>query len=290
MEIGKVAMEPEIGQVWAYRARGVDPLTPVRVLRHGSQRPARVLVKFEDEAGEGREDWVPPARLKVLWTNVAAFNAEEARWTAVQDLSPGRESAEAMAAEPVFDLVVPTEVARMWSSDGVVAFRDTAALAVLSGMSIEDLTGHETSFEHDGAVIAPWPITLALAQALAKRLAREVLLEAEKEEQKVQDELINGFSFKRSGGHRDLDQEIAIAREVDERGYRQSRELRRQWCGAEATGRWDELRELRKEIRRVDAVAEEAIATLRRRGHATDADRLALSLGQKVEMLQTEVS
>jgi len=61
-------MEP--GQSWAYRARRVDDFVEVVVLRMGTQKPARVLVRFVDDRFEGREEWVPPARLKVPWSEV----------------------------------------------------------------------------------------------------------------------------------------------------------------------------------------------------------------------------
>jgi hypothetical protein len=54
----------EAGQASAYRARQADDLVQVKVLRLGSQRPARVLVKFAAELIEGRQERVPPARLK----------------------------------------------------------------------------------------------------------------------------------------------------------------------------------------------------------------------------------
>lgn len=47
-------MEP--GESWAYRARGIDPLVEVRVVREGSQKPARVLVHFVAAEFEGREE------------------------------------------------------------------------------------------------------------------------------------------------------------------------------------------------------------------------------------------
>ncbi|BAS11745.1 hypothetical protein AHiyo8_00480 [Arthrobacter sp. Hiyo8] len=52
-------MEP--GESWAYRGRGVDPLVEVRVVRQGTQKPARVLVRFVSDEFEGKEEWVPPA-------------------------------------------------------------------------------------------------------------------------------------------------------------------------------------------------------------------------------------
>lgn len=74
---------PAVGETWAYRHHGGDPLVQVLVRSIGSKRPARVLIRFVDAEFEGREEWVPPARLKVLWRDVDAFIARERRWDAV---------------------------------------------------------------------------------------------------------------------------------------------------------------------------------------------------------------
>lgn len=279
--------EPQPGEVWAYRARGVDPLTPVRVVRHGSKKPPRVQVYFEDDAMEGREEWVPPARLKVPWDQAEDFKAEEARWAAVTALSPRGDTTETRAAEAVIEDLVEFEVAYISGQHNLVV-RDVAALAEQSGLSMENLTSHELSFENDGEVIAPWPVMLGVAQALAGRMPGQVLAAVDQEERELQVELLHGFRWERGKKFRDVEQEIEIVREVDEQGHRQSRELRRQWCGAGALARWDELAELRKEVRRVGGVAEEAIAVLRQRGHARDADRLAIALGATVDMLRVD--
>jgi hypothetical protein len=44
-----------------YRARQIEDVVEVEVLKIGTQRPARVLVRFVDERFEGRQEWVPPA-------------------------------------------------------------------------------------------------------------------------------------------------------------------------------------------------------------------------------------
>lgn len=116
----------------------------------------------------------------------------------------------------------------------------------------------------------------------------QVLAQVESEERNFQDRLIHGLGWNRGDPYRDVEGEAAIVREVDEGGARQSRDLRRQWAGTGAVGRWDELVELRREIHRVGQVAEEAIATLRRRGHKADAARLEAALGQTVEMIRPD--
>jgi hypothetical protein len=80
--LGRVVMpaaEPLPGEAWAYRARQADPLGEVVVMKMGFLRPIRVLVRFVDPSFEGLEDWVPPARLKVLWTDVEAFEGRPRR-------------------------------------------------------------------------------------------------------------------------------------------------------------------------------------------------------------------
>lgn len=42
-----------VGQRWAYRARQVDDVVEVEVLKLGTQKPARVLVGFVDESFGG---------------------------------------------------------------------------------------------------------------------------------------------------------------------------------------------------------------------------------------------
>lgn len=70
------AADVEPGESWAYRARGVDLLVEVVVVCVGTRKPARVLVRFVDDEFEGREQWVPPVRLKVPWSEVADIALE----------------------------------------------------------------------------------------------------------------------------------------------------------------------------------------------------------------------
>lgn len=75
-------------------------------MRLETQRPARVLPRFADVAFEGREDWVPPARLKVRWENIAESRAWEERWDRIHSvglpLDDSREDAAAQVIEMLF--------------------------------------------------------------------------------------------------------------------------------------------------------------------------------------------
>lgn len=283
-----VVIDPAIDEVWAYRARGVDSLTPVRVVRFGQRKPPRLLVRFTADAMEGLEEWVPHGRLKVPWDQVEEFIVEEARWEALRALGPGSESASLTAVHTIFEEIVDFQIADVDHREGFLRIRDGAALSEQTALSVEDLTSHELTFESNGQFVAPWPVALRAAKSIAERMPDQVLAQVEKEEREFQRSLVYGFSWNRDREVRDIESEAEIAREVDEAGYRQSRDLRRGWVGAEVPSRSDELIELRKEIRRVGQVAEDAIETLRHLGHRSEAERLALILGQTVEILREE--
>lgn len=90
------------GQSWAYRARRVDELD---ALRRGTQTPPRVLVCFVDDRFEGREEWVPPARLKVPWSGVEQLRTREARWEVIHAAGRDWDDPKIDAAERVLDSV-----------------------------------------------------------------------------------------------------------------------------------------------------------------------------------------
>jgi len=111
---------PAVAETWAYRARSVDPLVHVFVMRIGSKRPVRVLIRFVDAESEGREEWVSPARLKALWNDVDAFTAREGRWDAVLHASEVLDTPEDRAAGAVFDKLI---------NEGLATLGDNALVA-----------------------------------------------------------------------------------------------------------------------------------------------------------------
>jgi hypothetical protein len=64
-------------------------------------------VRFVDERFEGRQEWVPPARLKVPWAAVGVFREREARWDRIDKLGIGDEPV-SRAAEEVFEALIDT--------------------------------------------------------------------------------------------------------------------------------------------------------------------------------------
>jgi hypothetical protein len=277
--------EPSPGEAWAYRARQADRLVEVVVMKIGSRRPIRVLVQFVDPSFEGLEEWVPPARLKVPWVEVEAFEAKERRWAAV--LAPFREDdePEADAAGIVFERLIPEGVARVWDyhADGVVAIDDVAGLAQLLGLDPVEL--HDPlSFVEDGHLIVPWPLTRRIAIRAARRTPDPIMQYVEHEEADARHEATYGRVYRQRGGPTHIEPEICIS--IDEEHGAPVRGILRSWCGAEAVDRWDELRELRLEVLRLGELVQAAADELRRHDARREADDIVQRLGIPVETLR----
>ena len=76
-----------VGQEWAYRAGAKQPLARVRVTKLGARKPARAKVYFVDDRFEGREEWVPPLRLKAPWGQAEHWQGREDKFAAVEAAS-----------------------------------------------------------------------------------------------------------------------------------------------------------------------------------------------------------
>jgi hypothetical protein len=141
-------MEP--GENWAYRARAVDDLVEVKVLRLGTKKPPRVLVHFLDDHFEGREDWVPPARLKVIWSGVEEYVARERHWAAVSGAFPVADTAGEYAAGHVIEEYLDRELAgvQYGSAAGVCSIYDVAGLARFLDVDAAQLTSHPLAFSY----------------------------------------------------------------------------------------------------------------------------------------------
>ena len=71
--------------------------------------------------------------------------------------------------------------------------------------------------------------------------------------------------------------------EYDTHRRKPVRELLLEWCGADASSRFDELGELRQEIRHLTEVAQRAIEALRATGRSAEATKLQRDLSRSVE-------
>jgi hypothetical protein len=274
--------EPAVGEVWAYRARHHDPLVQVLVVRLGVKTPRRILVRFVDEEFEGRQDWVPPSRLKVPWSGTAEFVARERRWDAVVAPSPpDYDGPEESAAGTVMQLLVAPELATTgWNATrGTIRIHDVPGLAAFLEVDPSELRAVITSFEEEGDLISPWPITLAIARRAAERDPHAVLRYVEKEEADARREATYGSWYRRRGAPGDH-VSAEICGSVDEEHGRPVRALLREWCGASAVDLRAEISSLRVEAASAAALAQAAVELLRRHGHPRDANRLERELAE----------
>jgi hypothetical protein len=272
-----------VGQRWGYRGKQTEPVTCVEVKRLGTGRPPRVLIKFVGDEFEGREEWVSPARLKVLWTNVDAWRENEQRWANLRDASDRiRDTPEDDALWMVIDHLREWDLARaLYNNDsGILLIRDVDAVAADLDLDRDFLTSEPASFvDDDGSLVVPWRITRTIVERLARKHAGRLLPEIEAEERESREHsrsgYFNGNMFIRPETCADTDREYAPARE-----------LVRQWCGAEAQDRYDELVALRAEVQRLGKLIERAISAVRKAGDGREATALERELGIPLEVLR----
>ena len=280
------APEVQPGERWAYRARRIDDLVEVEVVKLGTQKPARVQVRFVDERFEGRQEWVPPARLKVHWSGVDAFRHREALWDRIDELGIG-DDPDYWAADEVFRALIGEGVARLeYREAGACRVTDSDQLAELTGLDPQFWLACPDAFRDGADLVVPWPITEQLVQAAASRNPNPVLEAVEQEEAEARRDVIHGRHYAGRGSRPGYDISPETCAKVDNEYGKPKRALLRRWCGADAADRFDELAALRVEIHRVGLVAEEAISELRAAGRKQVADQLARQLGIRVEDLR----
>ena len=272
--------EPAAGEHWAYRVSRSDPFAEVVVVRRGVKTPPRVLIRFVEDAFEGRQDWVPPGRLKAPWAEADAFLAREHRWDAVAASTPDDEPL-VTAASVVFDLLINPELAELGynATEGVITVHDAAGLAALLAVPPDELRSDPASFEEDGDLVASWLLTERVVRRAAERDPHTVLRYVEHDEADALRESVSGRWY--SGRGRALDHHVSaeICAHTDEEFGRPLREILRQWCGSEPSDIRREIAALRKEAGWLRALAEAALAALRAADQSRTAARLERDFG-----------
>lgn len=271
----------QIGEDWVYRAKQSGPVTRVRVLRIGSTRPKRVLVRFVDEEFEGREEWVPPTRLKTTWANVDEWRADDARWQAIRADTRRWGDPELEAAELVIEHVIPSAQAQAGFNrgSGLLFIKSVSDLALHLQVEAESLVDDPLAFSmKDGTWVVPFKSMLRIAQRATQVFAEEVFEKVQKDEEEAQRENIHGAS----NGGAYIPPEICA--EVDEK-YAPARQMVREWCGKEAAEHVTELAALREEVFRLGKLIERSISLLRSHDSAA-AIALERELGLPIETLR----
>jgi hypothetical protein len=281
-----------VGEDWAYRHRARDAVTCVEVTKVGTARPPRVKVRFLDDVFEGREEWVPPSRLKVLWAEVDAWLAREARWDAVSAPSDGvDDTAEFWAAETVFEVVSDEDVLSMGYGGlaGVLCVSNPSRAAEHLEIEPSAFLADDRAFvDNDGTIVVPWNTTVALARSAAPKHADAILREVTERERKAAHNAVYGEVL---GSRRAKPWYVSpeVCAKVDAR-WVPTYELLRRWCGQGAASRIDELGAVRSEALRLAQVVERAVSALRDAGFSKVAASLERDLGVEVETLRASRS
>jgi hypothetical protein len=247
-----------------------------------------VKIRFLDDAFEGREDWVPPSRLKVLWSGVKEWQARENRWEAVSIPSVGvDDTSELWAAELVFDLLKVDDALNLSYGRlaGVLCVSDASKAARILDITRSEFFADKLSFvDDDGTIVVPWSTTLELAKATASKHNEAVLREVAKRERKAAHQAVYGAVY---GSRRAKPWYVTpeVCAEVDSRQI-PTYALLRQWCGEAEVNRFDEISGLRAELLKVSRVAEQAISALEDAGLSKVAKSLKNDLGVRFDELR----
>ncbi|MGC0334884.1 hypothetical protein RKD23_007961 [Streptomyces sp. SAI-170] len=280
----------DVGERWAYRlAPHHGPVAEVEVLKMGTQRPVRVKVRFVAEEAEGRQEWVPPARLRVVWQDKDAWLAREERWSELTRDSPDDDNTTFRAVVILFD-------EHLW--EGMVSFGvnyrdrgllyvdDVPALAALLDVPESFFCNDPRAFaDKDGALTAPWPTTVEVARLLARTRADHLMAVVAKHERQARRDAIYGRYYPGRGKNPGIHISAEICAEVD-RSSQPAYNLLRQWCGADVVESFEELKALRDEVLRIGQLMEQAIGCLRQAGQTRAADRFERELGIPLETLR----
>lgn len=279
----------EQGERWAYRQNGPKPLEEIEVLKIGVKKPPRVLVRWVRPEAEGREEWVPPGRLKCLWSEVDDLRAKESKWAAVVAPSEAMTVLERKTAWIVFAETIPEAIADIAYSrpEGIGYINDEDMLAELLDMNVSAFHAHEAVYREDDRLIVPWPITEAIILRAAQKYSLKIKAYVESHEAKIEEELLHGYTSEwEKGKPRYVSPEVLRARSWGDE-ERQILNQLRSWCGGETVLAWDELDALRKEVVRLGELLDDTITVLARAGLAEEAERLQGRVGVPAATLRS---
>jgi hypothetical protein len=254
------------------------------VLRIGKERPLRAKVRFLDDEFEGREDWVPVARLKALWAELGSWQAREERWEAVRHAAaPASSSPGYWAADYVLSSVADIGVEIGCGRNAtVLLISDPKALADLVGLTTNELAEDPLAFvDDDGSLVAPWATAERVARRLAPLRAKQLLAGIERREAEARGRALHGHYYELAGGKACYRTPEDCA-ELNER-WQPGHDLVREWCGAEAVNRHDEIQALRDEVLRLSEILDRAIRELAWAGKASIAAKIGRQLDFSLE-------
>jgi hypothetical protein len=253
----------EKGENWVYKAGSQEPVLEVKVLAIGTDKPARVKVEFIADEFEGKQDWVPPSRLKVLWDQVESFKAHEAAWAAVLAPSLSMPEGEDLASDWVMNRFLPKHVAERRHNHGLQGLTfigDWEELSARTGLPTPEMQALGYINDTTEGPHLSWTATLAISKALLGRHRDEALIALDKEEKEERHRAVHGYITGR-GKHA-----VSIPADICEQTYIEyfvpTAETVREWAGQEAVERREETVDLRATVIRLTELANESVELL----------------------------
>ena len=270
-----------IGDELIYRLRTYSPSERVRIVGIDTRRKSqRYEVEFLDGDKAGTLENIPGGRLRGPWSEVAGYDALMANWARLEAFEMTR--VEEGAAEYVFSLIVPREVASTYSTrvDGATTISDRDALQLLIGLPVADLAEQVDSFELDGSVIVSAEGTLLIAEFACRTNPMPVLDWVLAAEKKCQEKVKQGTElFGRDG------MPFTTSSEWEYQQYlehdRPLHELLRSWCGQRASTMRERLYAAEAEVRRLDELIDRLLDELKRTGHGQSAEIIARTYAEE---------
>lgn len=268
-------MSVDIGDEQIYRLRDYAPSERVRIVGIDTRKKTpRYEVEFIDGEKAGTQENIPAGRLHGPWSAVAGYDELMANWERLDrfQLTDHEES----AAETVFDLLIPAEVAEtQWSPvRWVTRIHDRDALEPLIGLPVAELLAQTPWFELDGDLLLSADGTLMIAEYACRVTPMPVLECVVAEEQEYREKA------KRGRPAVDMNrQSYTTSPEWEYQWYlergRPLHELLRSWCGQRAVAMQERLAAAEAEVRRLDELIVRLVDELKRNGHALSADYIA---------------
>ena len=200
-----------------------------------------MLVKFVDDVFEGRQEWVPPARLKVLWTDASDFEAAEQRWEHIWERGIGLGDPRWEAADEIMRLLVKEDLAKLrYREGGAIRIHQVDELAMALNLLADVFTGNPDAFYEDRDLVVPWEVTELIVTTAARQDPDPVMAYVQLEEAKAFHESIHGSSVSGRRGAKTY-VEPGDCSKIDRQYYKPCRDLLRTWCGSETSARFDEM-------------------------------------------------
>lgn len=279
-----------VGEQWAYREPPFvvsKSFSRVEVMQFGPPKSQKVRVRLLDGEYFGLDQWVPKGRLTVPWEEADAYLADEVRYDAV--LRSSRHvfgTPECEAAWMVFHTYPRPDGIIMGSSSvdaGSVLISDLTSVCGDLGCVPEELLADPLAYlDRHGEFVAPWSVTLPLAQRVADRFPQQVLDHVRGEQIELEEAATHGKEVQLS--RRDPPFHVPAERYVRELHDRQSVfALVRSWCGYATRAQFDEAAALRAEVERLREWVSYAAGLLKSSGHPLVASRLLKAIREPAE-------